>query len=90
VVHSLLSSAVRSDIQSVYGCSGTVRKGVLRRHVWAMSELSSELGCDVFLGQVSDVVPIVCRVASDMGVPSVCIGNFRCASLYCLHLGLSL
>lgn len=59
-----------------------------RRRVWAMSELSSELA--VLLGQVSDVVPIVCRVASDLGVCSVCIGNFRCASpsLYCLHLGL--
>lgn len=59
-----------------------------RRCVWATSELSSELA--VLLGQVSDVVPIVCRVASDLGVCSVCIGNFRCASpsLYCLHLGL--
>lgn len=53
--------------------------------MWAMSELQSELGCDVLLGQVSDVVPIVCKVASDLGVRSVCIGNFRYASPYCLH-----
>nr|CAB3494936.1 unnamed protein product [Digitaria exilis] len=34
------------------------------------------------LEKVSDVVPVVCRVAADMGIRSVCIGNFSWDYIY--------
>jgi len=79
-------SSIKADlvVRSVLPCCDSVHvesmehyyyKGILASHrgcnAW------SELGHGVLLVQVSDVVPVVCRVAADMGVRSVCIGNFR-------------
>jgi len=46
------------------------RESILR----AESEWLSSIKADLV---VSDVVPVVCRAAADMGVRSVCIANFR-------------
>ena len=32
---------------------------------------------DIFIKQISDVVPIACRAAADAGIRSVCVTNFR-------------
>jgi L-arabinokinase len=35
---------------------------------------------------ISDVVPVACRVAADVGIPSVCIGNFSWDYIYAEYI----
>jgi len=55
------------------------RESILR----AESEWLSSIKADLV---VSDVVPVVCRVAADMGVRSVCIGNFSWDFIYAEYI----
>ncbi|RLN11821.1 hypothetical protein C2845_PM09G23270 [Panicum miliaceum] len=55
------------------------RESILR----AESEWLSSIKVDLV---VSDVVPVVCRVAADMGVRSVCIGNFSWDFIYAEYI----
>ncbi|RLM55829.1 L-arabinokinase-like isoform X1 [Panicum miliaceum] len=55
------------------------RESILR----AESEWLSSIKADLV---VSDVVPVVCRVAADMGARSVCIGNFSWDFIYAEYI----
>ncbi|KAF8772151.1 hypothetical protein HU200_006149 [Digitaria exilis] len=55
------------------------RESILR----AESEWLSSIKADLV---VSDVVPVVCRVAANMGIRSVCIGNFSWDFIYAEYI----
>ncbi|XP_066369481.1 L-arabinokinase-like isoform X1 [Miscanthus floridulus] len=55
------------------------RESILRAEAEWLSSIKADL-------VVSDVVPIVCRVASDLGVCSVCIGNFSWDFIYAEYI----
>nr|CAB3471359.1 unnamed protein product [Digitaria exilis] len=55
------------------------RQSILR----AESEWLSSIKADLV---VSDVVPVVCRVAANMGIRSVCIGNFSWDFIYAEYI----
>ncbi|AQK66868.1 L-arabinokinase [Zea mays] len=55
------------------------REFILRAEAEWLSSIKADL-------VVSDVVPIVCKVASDLGVRSVCIGNFSWDFIYAEYI----
>ncbi|CAD6338439.1 unnamed protein product [Miscanthus lutarioriparius] len=55
------------------------RESILMAEAEWLSSIKAEL-------VVSDVVPIVCRVASDLGIRSVCIGNFSWDFIYAEYI----
>ncbi|CAL4966539.1 unnamed protein product [Urochloa decumbens] len=51
------------------------RESILREETEWLSSIKADL-------VISDVVPVVCKVAADMGIRSVCIGNFSWDFIY--------
>ncbi|KAK3131212.1 hypothetical protein QOZ80_6BG0503530 [Eleusine coracana subsp. coracana] len=55
------------------------RESILRDEAEWLSSIKADL-------VVSDVVPVVCRVAADVGIRSVCIGNFSWDFIYAEYI----
>ncbi|TVU07715.1 hypothetical protein EJB05_41081 [Eragrostis curvula] len=55
------------------------RESILRAEAEWLSSIKADL-------VVSDVVPVVCRVAADVGIRSVCIGNFSWDFIYAEYI----
>ncbi|KAJ1260746.1 hypothetical protein BS78_10G255900 [Paspalum vaginatum] len=55
------------------------REAILRAEAEWLSSIKADL-------VASDVVPVVCRVAADLGIPSVCIGNFSWDFIYAEYI----
>ncbi|BAS99362.1 Os06g0702500 [Oryza sativa Japonica Group] len=55
------------------------RESILRTEAEWLTSINADL-------VISDVVPVACRVAADVGIPSVCIGNFSWDYIYAEYI----
>uniref|UniRef100_A0A0E0E605 Galactokinase N-terminal domain-containing protein n=1 Tax=Oryza meridionalis TaxID=40149 RepID=A0A0E0E605_9ORYZ len=55
------------------------RESILRTEAEWLTSINADL-------VISDVVPVACRVAADVGIPSICIGNFSWDYIYAEYI----
>uniref|UniRef100_A0A0D9WTU2 GHMP kinase N-terminal domain-containing protein n=1 Tax=Leersia perrieri TaxID=77586 RepID=A0A0D9WTU2_9ORYZ len=69
----------RASLHKYHDTAVVPRDSILRTEAEWLTSINADL-------VISDVVPVACRVAADVGIPSVCIGNFSWDYIYAEYI----